>query len=32
MSHRDIKPHNVLCMKGCYKLTDFGVSRKFEEL
>lgn len=27
LSHRDIKPHNILKINGVYKVTDFGVSK-----
>ena len=30
ISHRDLKPHNVLKVRGVYKLTDFGVSKNFQ--
>ena len=29
--HRDIKPQNILTMKGNILLTDFGISKEFEE-
>lgn len=27
ISHRDIKPHNILKINGVYKMSDFGVSK-----
>ena len=29
--HRDIKPQNILILKGNILLTDFGISREFQE-
>lgn len=28
--HRDIKPQNILCCDDCWKLADFGISKKIE--
>ena len=28
--HRDIKPHNIILVKGVWKLIDFDISIKYE--
>ena len=30
--HRDLKPQNVLALHGCWKLTDFGISKNLSRV
>jgi serine/threonine protein kinase len=32
ITHRDIKPHNIVKVGSIYKLIDMDVGRSFEEL